>query len=129
MQITFRSKLVLTIFLTAVFLTSSMTFAFESVDVLDWTPYAYENITVTTGAVSRPTEEYRNAAGGLFLTVENNPIHYRIDSGDPTDVLGHKVVASIYQNLWLNDNSAIKNLRMIAVGDSALVKITYYRKR
>lgn len=124
----FRWKNLLVIF-SVIFFISSAAFAFESVDVLDWTPYAYENITVTTGAVKRPTEAYRNAAGALFLTVETNTIHYRVDSGDPTADLGHKVVAANYQNLWLNDTAAVKNLRMIAVGGNALVKITYYRKR
>ena len=116
----------------AILLVSVSAFAYDEVNIQDWTPYAYENITVTTSAVFRPTEAYRiasSATGALFLTVETNNINYRIDGGDPTSALGHAIVAELAQNLWLNDRSAIRNLRMIGVGGSALVKITYYRKK
>lgn len=109
-------------------LCASFIYAADAVTVVDWTPYAYENISVTSAAVSRPTAEYRDAAGALFLTVEDQNINYRIDSGDPTAVLGHQIVA-VYQNLWLNDPAAIRNLRMIATAGTALVKITYYRRQ
>lgn len=99
------------------------------VKVLDWTPYDYENITITTSNVFQLTETLRNAAGAIFLTVQDNAISYRIDGGNPTAVLGHHILSSANQSLWLNNISAIKNLRMIAVGGNALGKITYYRRQ
>lgn len=101
----------------------------KNVKVLDWTPYAYENITIAPAAVSRLDEIYRNNAGAIFLTLEDNNISYRIDGGNPTSILGHYVISSAHQNLWLGNSSAIRNLRMIAIGGDALAKITYYRKR
>jgi len=112
-----------------ILLFESIALCYNEVTVQDWTPYAYENITVTTTAISRPTAAYRNVAGALFLTVEDNNINYRIDGGNPTATLGHAVIAATYQNFWLNDRSAIRNLRMIAVGGNAIVKITYYRRQ
>lgn len=99
------------------------------VKILDWTPFNYENITVTTSVISRLTEALRNDAGAIFLTVQDNTISYRIDSGNPTTILGHHILSSANQSLWLNNISAIKNLRMISVGGNALVKVTYYRKQ
>lgn len=99
------------------------------VKVLDWTPFHYENITVATGVVSMLTEAYRNNAGAIFLTIEDNNVSYRIDGGNPTSVLGHYLISSANQNLWLNNIFAIKNLRMIAIGGSSLIKVTYYRRQ
>ena len=99
------------------------------VKVLDWTPFHYENITVLTGSVSMLTETHRNNAGAIFLTIENNNVSYRIDGGNPTSVLGHYLIFSANQNLWLNNIFAIKNLRMIAIGGSSLIKVTYYRRQ
>lgn len=101
----------------------------KNVKVLGWTPFAYENITITSAVVSMLNETHRNDAGAIFLTLENNNISYRIDSEDPTSVLGHHIVSASRQNLWLDNGSSIRNLRMIAIGNDALVKVTYYRKR
>lgn len=101
----------------------------EQVNILDWTPFAYENITVSNIAVSRLTELYRNMSGAVFLTFENNNINYRIDSGDPTAILGHQVVSNAYQNLWLSSPASIRNLRMIGIGGNSLAKVTYYRRQ
>lgn len=99
------------------------------VKVLDWTPFAYENITVVTDAVSMLTEVHRDIAGAIFLTLEDNNASYRIDGGDPTSILGHHLISSANQNLWLNNIFAVKNLRMIAIGGSSLIKVTYYRRQ
>jgi len=101
----------------------------KNVNILDWTPYAYENLIVTTLAVSRPTEVYRLNAGALFLTVEDNSINFRMDGGDPTANLGHLLSIDALQNLWLSSSASIRNLRLIASGGNALVKITYYRRQ
>ena len=121
-----RLKIISAILL--ILLLSATAFSFDNVRVIDWTPTAYENITVTTAAVSTLTAANVLNAGAIFITVETNNIHYRIDGGNPTALLGHSVVAAAYQNLWLNDVVSIRNLRMIAVGGNALVKVTYYRR-
>lgn len=99
------------------------------VKVLDWTPFAYENITVAIDSVSMLTEDYLDNAGAVFLTIEDNNISYRIDGGNPTSVLGHYLISSANQNLWLNNLFAIKNLRMIAISGNSLIKVTYYRRQ
>lgn len=124
-------KLKIAILTLSILLLSVTAFSFNEVKVLDWQPFAYENITVTTAAVSQLSAAYiatTAVTGAIFLTVETNTIHYRIDGGDPTALLGHSIVATAYQNLWLNNVAAIRNLRMIAVGGNALVKVTYYRR-
>lgn len=103
-------------------------FAYDEVRLIDQVPAEYEKLTVTTGAVSRLNETFRNAAGAVFITVEGNNIRYRIDGGDPDATNGHLVVAGVYQNLWLFANGSIRALRMISIGGDATVIVTYYRK-
>lgn len=124
-----KKRIFLTLMLITVLLIPVFSFAYEDVNILDWEPYAYETIVVSTTSISRPFVTYRNNAGALFLTVETNNIRYRIDSGNPSATLGHLVVSSIYQNFWINNRVAIQNLRMIAVGGNATVRITYYRRQ
>lgn len=99
------------------------------VKVLDWTPFHYENITVTVDSVSMLTEAHRDVAGAVFITIEDNNVSYRIDGGNPTSVLGHYLISSANQNLWLNNIFALKSLRMIAIGGNSLIKVTYYRRQ
>ena len=96
----------------------------QIVKYIDRTPINYEKLTVTTGAVVRLTEEDREAARAMFLTVETNSIRYRIEGGDPDIDDGHIVIAG--SNLYFANEKAIKELRMIAVGNDATVIVTYY---
>lgn len=105
---------------------SNVALCADHVIILDRTPFAYEKITVTTGAVSQLNTTHIATAGAIFLTVETNNIRYRIDSGNPDINDGHLLAASSYQNLWLADRKAIKELRMIGIGGSAVVIVTYY---
>lgn len=100
----------------------------RTAQILDQIPIEYERLTVTTSAVFRLNQVYREVAGAVFITVEDNNIRYRIDGGDPGANDGHLVVAEVYQNLWLFANGAIRPLRMIAVGGNAEVIVTYYRR-
>lgn len=114
--------------ISILFLITSLSYAYDNVLILDRTPFAYERVTVTTVAVSRLNAIYREQSGAVFITVETNNIRYRIDNNNPSITNGHLVVASAYQNIWLTDQSAIKQFRMIGIGGSAIVHITYYRK-
>lgn len=91
------------------------------------TPIGYERISVTGGAVVRLDATLRARARGVFCTVEDQTIRYRIDGGDPSvDVNGHIVIAG--SNLYLIEPHAIDDLRMIANGAllTAIVIVTYY---
>ena len=91
------------------------------------TPIGYGRITVTGAAVVRLDTTLRARARGVFCTVEDETIRYRIDGGDPSvDVDGHVVVAG--SNLYLIEPHAIDDLRMIANGAqlTAIVIVTYY---
>lgn len=104
-----------------------LTIAADQVNVIGYTPFAYEKITVTTATVSRLDSTYRESAGAVFITVETNNIRYRIEGGDPDSNDGHLVVASAYQNIWLNDPMSIRNFRALAITNSATLIVTYYR--
>lgn len=123
-----RKGILALLILLIVALASASALCYDDVLVLDRTPYAHRRMTVTNAAVSRLQAVYRNAAGAVFLTVENNNIRYRIDGGDPSAVNGHLLVAATYQNFWITDRAAIRNLRMIGIGGNAIVIVTYYRR-
>lgn len=118
---------ILTIVLSIIWAISA--FAYDEVRLIDQTPTEYEKLTITTSAVSRLNQIYREAAGAVFITVEGNNVRYRIDGGDPDVDDGHLIISGIYQNLWLFANGSIRALRMIAVGGNATVIVTYYRRR
>lgn len=99
----------------------------QLVQLLDRTPFAYEKIAVTTIAVARLDETNREAASAIFLTVETNDIRYKIEGGDPDINDGHLLSAAGFQNLYIVDKHAVRNLRMIAIGDTATIIVTYYK--
>lgn len=101
--------------------------SYDEALIVGRTPFAYQRFTATVAHSFRPAAAYRNQAGALFLTVENNNIRYRIDGGQPDINDGHLLVADAYQNLWLTDPDSIRNLRVIAIGGNAEVIITFYR--
>jgi len=85
-------------------------------------------MVVTTTTVSYLSSSQIATAGAVFITVEGNNIRYRIDGGTPSFNYGHLVVASAYQNIWLNDPASIKSFSAIAIGGNATLQITYYRR-
>jgi len=112
---------------TTLILFATNAWCFINVLIVDRTPFAYEKITVTNSEVSMLDTTYRNSAGAIFLTVEDNSIRYKIDGGNATTSEGHLLSGSALQNLWLHDRHAIRNLRMIATDGNAIVHVTYYR--
>ncbi len=91
---------------------------------IDRTPQDYDRLTVTTGTVVRLTEAKHILAKAVFVTIEDNSIKYRIDSGDPSAVDGHAVIAT--GNMYFVDPKSIKELRMIGISGTAIVIVTYY---
>ena len=108
-----------------ILITSISANAVTFVQNYDWAPFYYEKVTVSTDAVSRLNQTYREDSKGIFLTVETNSIRFRIDGGDPDANDGHIVIAG--GNVYLIDSKSVRNLRMIAVGGSATVIVTYYK--
>jgi hypothetical protein len=102
--------------------------AADRVDVLGYTPFADETITVSSIAVSRLNATYRETAGAVFITVETNSIRYRIISQNPTTTVGHIVVPLANQNLWFNDPTSIREFRAISTAGNATLFVTYYRR-
>jgi hypothetical protein len=107
---------------------STSAFAAGSVNVIGYTPFAYEKIAVSNLAVSRLNATYRETAGAVFITIESNNIRYRIEGGDPDADDGHLVISAAYQNLWFNDPASIREFRTIAIGGNATLIVTYYRR-
>jgi len=93
--------------------------------MIDRTPFAFEMTTITSGAVVRLAEAYRTVYKAAYITIEDNPIRYRIDGGDASAALGHPVVAT--QSLYFEDPQSLRELRMIATGGDAIAQITYYK--
>ena len=120
-------KKLLLLILVTVSLASNSVWGFMDVIITDNTPFAYEKINVTTSSVSMLNKAYRDSARAIFLTVEDNPLRYRIDGGNATSSEGHLLSDSALQNLWLHDRYAIKNLRMIGIGGNATAIVTYYQ--
>lgn len=88
---------------------------------MTFTPSSYESKTVSSAAVGVTAAKCRLAA---YITVETNPIRYRIDGTDPTTAEGHLVAANEY--IWLANETAISNLKMIATGADATVRVTHF---
>ena len=89
------------------------------------TPEAFEMTTITSATVVRLNEAYRKYYKAVYITIEDNPIRYRIDGGDASDALGHSLVAT--QSLYFEDPQSLRELRMIATGGDAVAQITYYK--
>lgn len=108
-----------------ILITSISANAVTFVQNYDWAPFYYEKVTLSTDAVSRLNQTYREDSKGVFVTIETNSIRFRIDGGDPDANDGHVVIAG--GNVYLIDSKSVRNLRMIAVGGTATVIVTYYK--
>lgn len=86
----------------------------------------YEELNIINAGVSSLDAAYIANAKGVFITVEDNNIRYRIDGGDPSATAGHLVLAGA--NIYFNDPGALARLKMIsmAAGGSRAIA-TYYK--
>ena len=108
-----------------ILITSISANAVTFVQNYDWAPFYYEKVTLSTDAVSRLNQTYREDSKGVFVTIETNSIRFRIDGGDPDANDGHVVIAG--GNVYLIDSKSVRNLRMIAVDGTATAIVTYYK--
>ena len=112
----------------SIFFFSSAAYSEQYVNVLGYTPFAYQRMTVTNATVRMLNVTNAEIAGAVFITVETTNVRYRIDGGNPTDVEGHLLSVAAYQNLWLSDPSSIRNFRVLSTGANATLIITFYRR-
>lgn len=94
----------------------------------------YESITVSTTSVSpitttiqsTLTNGLREQAVEAVVTIETNPIRYRVDGTAPTSSEGHLLNAG--DVLTVQGFQNITNLKMIRQGSAdATVRITYFK--
>jgi len=97
----------------------------QIVQTIDRTPFDYQKISVATDAISRLDETNREIAKAVFITIEDNSIGYRIDSGNTDANDGHLITTN--QNIYLVDPSSIRQFRAIASGGAATLIVTFYR--
>jgi hypothetical protein len=94
-------------------------------------PFAYESATVSTVAVTLTAATYapsgQTQAAFAIITVESNPLRYRIDGTAPTSIEGHAATDGGF--LTVCGITAIKNFSAIRSGGTdAKVRVTYYRQ-
>lgn len=89
---------------------------------------AYESITVGTNAVGFTNPEFHNYA---FVSVEDQPVRFRIDGGDPTGVEGHALAAG--DTLTLEGGQQVASFRAIrdsSASTDATIRVSLgYRER
>jgi hypothetical protein len=92
------------------------------------TPFAYEDITVSSTAIGATAATINSATGKAayaLFTTETNPLRYTVDGTTPTATLGHLVSAG--QQIEVCGFVAVSQLRMIRTGSDATVRATYYK--
>lgn len=91
--------------------------------------FAFESITVGGSAVGFTAATINPVSTGgpaqrATVTVETNPIRYRIDAA-PTSSIGHLLNPG--DVLVLEGRSEIKNIQFIATGSNGTIMCTYER--
>ena len=85
----------------------------------------FETLPVGAAAVGFTIVAGRNYA---FITVEANPVRFRVDGVDPTAAVGH--LLAVGDVLVLEGGTAILQFRAIATGAAAVLSISYgYREQ
>jgi hypothetical protein len=71
-----------------------------------------------------------NKTNHALISVEENPIRYRYDGGNPTPSEGHLVQAGDSMSIHFSDTEALSKFRVISVRGQATIQVTYsnYKK-
>jgi hypothetical protein len=93
--------------------------------------YAFESITVSTVAIGGTSATYApepsTAPTMAIVSVESNPIRFRIDGTNPTSSVGHAAVDTNY--IQLCGTKDVTSFRAIRSGASdATIRVTYYTR-
>ena len=91
---------------------------------------AFETIVVTNAVKKLTQATYEDSDGNsamrAVITVEDAPIRYRYDGGDPTAALGHRL--NPMDALVLTGGTNIRNFRVIRIGaTNGEINISYER--
>lgn len=94
------------------------------------TPFAFETITVSTTSIGFTAATLApsgsNPAEMAIVSVESNPVRYRLDGLAPSSTVGHPAVAG--DALTVCGTLSAKALRFIRSGAvDATLSVTYYR--
>lgn len=86
---------------------------------------AYESLTVTNTGITTLTRDLMSNVWTALITVEDNPIRFRTDGGDPTITDGHLIQAG--DTVSINTTFDALNFKCIAPGNAAKLKVSYSR--
>lgn len=89
------------------------------------TTMAYESLTVTNSAITTLTRDLMSTVWTAMITVEDNPIRFRTDGGDPTLTEGHLIQAG--DTININTTFDALNFKCIAIGNAAKIRVSYSR--
>lgn len=93
----------------------------------------FESLTVSTAALGVTASKllinqeggFRKRAVKAFITVESQPVRFRIDGTDPTAAVGHPLAAG--DSISIEGEQNVSRLRLIRSGASdATVQVTLY---
>lgn len=99
-------------------------------------PFAFEEIDVTDAAVQtldpdvyyETSNEYpkRQVAREATISVEDQPIRFRIDGGNPDQDTGHYIPAGTF--FTITNATSLINFKAVAVGSTvtAVLQVTYF---
>jgi hypothetical protein len=95
---------------------------------ITYEPLVYGVLTIADTAVGFATADLTQnsrEAKAAFISVEDAPVRFRVDGGNPTTLIGHPVVSGYYGEIV--GINALKNFRAIrSTGVSASLKYTLY---
>lgn len=94
----------------------------------DVRPFAYEELTVTNASAIQLVGPNGSLARFDFAWVElaTANVRMRLDGTAPTTTVGHQWTPGMSDLLTFLE---VQNLRVIAEGADALLRVTYYRQR
>lgn len=89
------------------------------------TTYNFEELVVTNAATIGCTRSKATNVFTATITVEDNPVRFRTDGGDPTTTSGHLLQAG--DVLKISSMFDVLNFKIIAVSGDAKLAISYAR--
>jgi outer membrane lipoprotein-sorting protein len=86
----------------------------------------YESITVSSTAVGFTSSKLSNSIKGVFCTLENAQVRFRMDGTDPTATEGH--LLEVGQSLTIYNWTILRKIKFIRTGSTdGVLKVTYLR--
>ena len=86
---------------------------------------SYESLTVTSATAVAFTRDLMLSVWQAMITVEDNPIRFRLDGTAPTTTEGHLLQAG--DTLEIHSTFDALNFQCIATGGDAIIRVSYSR--